>query len=528
MDNELITSEKNKTIQLLSLLFSKNIPEINESNYYLYHLYPENICRQCSSIPFLININFNTDKIIFNCKNHGIIELDIHEFIYKIREYSIDFNKCSKCFNRKIYFYNGILRFCCKCNKIFCTKCILHEHNNFAINLEEINNKCKIHFNENYKYFCDNCYSLLCEICCNRKDDHIDHNIINIDEVLLLNDYKDVLKNYSIIINECDDYELLTLNNFFINSYIINNHNYFYIFNFKNYLNILKDKKVHNEIKSKVTQIKKLSLFNKKYSANCNISDDNINLKYKNLTDSAFNFFAKIKFINDFKELYFHNNKIKNISLLKIMQIQNLSILDFSNNLINNINILSEINFTNLTKLDLSNNKINNISAFKKIKFKNLQRLSLSNNSIKDITALKYCFSNDKLRELFLYDNQISCVDIFEEKIIFQNLEILFLQKNEIQDINVIFRGDFNKMKELYLHNNLINDLNGLFNVNGFQELQELFLQGNNINDLRIFEHINLPSLSKLFLQNNKINYNIIKNKDIIQNLKYKIKKVLF
>ena len=121
-----------------------------------------------------------------------------------------------------------------------------------------------------------------------------------------------------------------------------------------------------------------------------------------------------------------------------------------------------------------------------------ITRKFAGNQLIKDLSILKFT----KLKELYLYDNDISDIKDLE-KMNLEKLEIIDLSNNEISDINIFEKIKFNNLKQMHLLKN-------------------------NISNIKVFEKSELEKLEILDLRKNKID--ITKNSDVISYLKSKIK----
>ena len=145
--------------------------------------------------------------------------------------------------------------------------------------------------------------------------------------------------------------------------------------------------------------------------------------------------------------------------------------LNLSENFIQDISPLLKMNYTNLKKLNLSKNRIENINIFDKLNVNNLEELNLSSNKIKDVSSLSK-LKLDNLTQINLYSNKISDISSFEFMNC-PNLRIIDISNNDIIDITV-------------------------------------------------FERMNFPQLNQIACSNNYFNHELIKNNDIISNLRRK------
>ena len=185
---------------------------------------------------------------------------------------------------------------------------------------------------------------------------------------------------------------------------------------------------------------------------------------------------------NELKELNLGNNNISDINILENANFPNLEKLILNGNGISDIIVLKKVEFEKLKDLNLYQNKISDIDVLKNSKFEKLKKLLLGNNQISDIKVLK-TVKFKKLKELDLEKNNISNIrDLETTK--FDNLKILKLGYNQIEDINILknlrFKGS---LTNLYLANNKIKDISVFNNFDqaGFDNLNTLTLAKNQI-----------------------------------------------
>ena len=125
---------------------------------------------------------------------------------------------------------------------------------------------------------------------------------------------------------------------------------------------------------------------NIKNDYNFNENDRFLSLEDKrggNLLLRDFFIFFTSKSKNEIEKLVLRNNDIDNPSLLKNIQLDNLTKLDLSMNNIKNLDFLKEMKAKNLTQLFLNNNKINDLSQLKNIRktFPRLNSIDLYSNN---------------------------------------------------------------------------------------------------------------------------------------------------
>ena len=167
----------------------------------------------------------------------------------------------------------------------------------------------------------------------------------------------------------------------------------------------------------------------------------------------------------------------------------------------NGLEILSLIEFNQIKTLSLVGNDICNIIPLRNMNFEELLVLNLDNNKINDLSVLTKVKFN-QLQKLWLNNNNITNINVFEN-VKFNLLQGLWLNNNSIEDISVFERMKLNQLQKIYINNNLINNIDCL-------------------------NKIKLKSLTLLSFTNNKIDYNISKNKGIIENIKRKISYIFY
>ena len=177
------------------------------------------------------------------------------------------------------------------------------------------------------------------------------------------------------------------------------------------------------------------------------------------------------------------------------------------------LQLLSELPFNlknNVIELNLSENVISDISPLIKMNYNNLKKFNLSKNKIENIDAF--------------------------EKIDLSNLETLNLSYNKLQNINSLPKTNLSNLTDLNLGYNKISDINALEFMK-CQNLRGIDLFNNEILDITVFERINFPQLVQISFAENYFNHELIKNYDIISNLRKKgcnvtiwgtIKQILF
>ena len=153
------------------------------------------ICPKCLEV---CRIDIEDYKIkLYGCRNGHKTEnilFSNFEETQKINESAIVCNNCKE--NIKSSTFNNQFYKCFTCNQNLCPMCrnihFKSKSQNFKHNIidyEEINYKCKKHFNESFISYCENCRENLCLLCETEHDNKYgkkEHTIIN---------YKDIMPN---------------------------------------------------------------------------------------------------------------------------------------------------------------------------------------------------------------------------------------------------------------------------------------------------------------------------------------------
>ena len=176
----------------------------------------------------------------------------------------------------------------------------------------------------------------------------------------------------------------------------------------------------------------------------------------------------------------------------------------------------------NETEIDLTNEKIgdNGLEILSLIEFNQIKSLSLDDNDLCNIIPLRN-MNCEQLLILNLDNNKINDLSVLT-KVKFNQLQKLWLNNNNITNINVFERVKFNLLQCLWLNNNSIEDIS-VFERMKLNQLQKIYINNNLINNIDCLDKIKLKSLTLISFTNNKIDYNIPKNKGIIENIKRKL-----
>ena len=173
----------------------------------LYYAYTCNIC----SYPVdILKIDDKLNTVTFKCLNpkekNNLKTIPIGEYLNLMKKYTYLYNKCSIYNKNHIKFKdNSIFTYYIKCDEIICSDCIpkhleTNKKNHHALNTEYIikNNeksiKCLLHPKEKNISFCLKCNIHICKECMKSKK-HINHSKINIIEILITDEVKNMLND---------------------------------------------------------------------------------------------------------------------------------------------------------------------------------------------------------------------------------------------------------------------------------------------------------------------------------------------
>ena len=210
-------------------------------------------CDECSEIPKIISTNLEKRTIIIKCKNHGLKELSIREYIINSLKYNTTNWKCSD--SEHIQKTSKEIFKLCQCGKVYCSQCypihkVKYNHNN-AIESDKFYLQCKnsSHFGTKYSGYCHECDENFCEIC---EKDHKGHAKIHnsnmeveqkeIEKIRKLNrEYRSLITYYE---------SLIRLNNLILYSYEKNRGNYYNLYNLNRIISNIKRKNIIDTFKN--------------------------------------------------------------------------------------------------------------------------------------------------------------------------------------------------------------------------------------------------------------------------------------
>ena len=395
----------------------------------LNHKFNSYCCPSCSELPEILNYSEGSGTIKLDCKNHGVMTLDIQEYLEKLEK----------------------------------------------MGQRQFNNKCKNH-NEQYVFYCRECKENLCEKCL---DDSIHKNHKNSiyeiqslnpnnNELFLLNDrinsYLQKKDQLTKMIKSLDD--KITFYDTLINSYEIQEPNYLLNINLKHLLygeKLNLDEFKNINFKKEKSHITNINDFIKTNFVEATKGLNQLTLINKNIKNELMQ-----ELINNIDNNNIFNI-LKNDSLIKepkdVISLNNIKMLNLRGNKITSLDFLSGKQFPNLKILSLNDNEIGSIDTLKDLSFPSMKELYLSKNKINDISVLSQVKMKN-LNILWLSDNNITSIEVFE-KVDFPQLLKLGLNKNKIKDISVFSKKKFPQLYELYLNDNE-------FEMNNFSKVIEV------------------------------------------------------
>ena len=268
--------------------------------------------------------------------------------------------------------------------------------------------------------------------------------------------------------------------------------------------NIEELNKIENEIKSSESPEKKKELEillyianNLKNNNNIKIINDNNQTEFYNenkliINDNNAQLFENVfKYLKDKKHYYYSSpfNNIRSLDLYKLnYKSENyIKYLPFSNlrkltlyNCNFDLNVLESNCFYWVEEIDLSNTTVTDIKGLcKNVPY--LEILNLSNNkSITNLNELKNARFKDKLKKLYLSNNDLSDLNVIEMKEFeFLKLLVLDLSHNRIKELSTL--SVFRNLQEINLEYNSISDPDELRFIIDLNKIRKIRIIGNAI-----------------------------------------------
>ena len=453
-------------------------------------------CTSCLYPVEILKIDDKENTTTFNCLNPNEKKptktIQISEYLDSIKKNTYLYSECSLCNRKQNEFKdNPIFSYCIKCDTVICSDCMdkhlkvngknHHEFNSeYIIKNNERSIKCLLHPKEKNLAFCLKCNIHICKECM-KSQKHINHNKINIIEISVTNEIKNMLNDIiniykGRIVTLTKEKEKMEAE----------------LYNRKE----SDKKKIEKQKKDQIEKIQKI--LKKELEENEKILNDNL---YK----------LKLKYENDIK-LCKNNFKISNENIIKKYGKLNIY-----------VNKKFNEELTNLEK-DY-NNKVNNLEYNKKINNnKNLLSINQILKNTQENYQDNYYYNHNVYNIIFRYYES-------KDKIIKQ----LLRQKvntniyNELYDIEKEkqkyknFIKEIKELKKLKNKNNYINDDNKITEFIGNIYNKNIIDGKNDENKIIMIYKINkyedkIKVLDEEFVENNKG-----KCKFFINNKKYDI-----
>ena len=396
-------------------------------------------CIECKSVPEIKNIDFITGTLLLNCPNeHGEIRTNIREYF---KQEFPHLYYSSKCNLGGIQYTNSTLfAYCTKCNETFCPDCTNIDitnkrHKPYHIKVNELTNKCPLHFKD-YNRYCLTCEKNLCFDCeCdhpekiqvpkpNKSDiDKLKAKRKRLEQKMQLQE--NLIKFLDTVIETWENHPL----------------NFYHSTNIENLANCidLNEGEANAKLEAlnnKLDQLEKklLEYLNIKFKVD--FTGKKINLNGKDLKDE------------DFK-------------LLSHLELHNAEEIDLSHNKISDTSPLKNFKSPNLKKIDLSYN--DNIQGIKSIKkdvlepklFPVLIEIKLDHNEkilTKDIEEIKSLLKTTYIKESELeyeLDKSEKQIRLFGENFFKKNQKNCKIKINDnSQKENIIEFFKYNEYKE--------------------------------------------------------------------------------
>ena len=383
--------------------------EINENEI---NLNPSTYTLSCIACPYIPSIQINTNQYSINveCENNIKISSEnnnisghfhdkilLEDYLLKIRA-NIENNKkmCSLCKNN-IDIEN--IYYCSFCKAFICEKCLNNKHikeknDHPSLKFNLINVCCCIHKKLN-KFYCKNCFRNICEDCLNNNKLHKDHDIVNLNDILIDDNYFKKINEE--IKNEENDIKIMTKK-------------------FEKYINFIQ----------------------KKFDDYIQLRNDEINLK-KNILNTYEKNKNNYNSINNIKKLKFDYFKF---NIEKDMDKNNLSKLKNFKKLINELILYEETKYNQKNKEEENKSKIN----VNNDNNNNLNILMDENDEEKKEEKKIKCYKENILLKSSKYEivNKINMQNVSAERVLslkndklliaFTNRMIIIYEKNDLKN----------------------------------------------------------------------------------------------
>ena len=435
---------------------------------------------------------------------------------------------CNDCHSipKIIFNYDNSYNMKCNCTKI----------ENLWSNSKDFQNKysfqenvegylcCKEHNLIKYKYYCVHCRIDICEKC------FIENHKTHLPTLFTDKKIEEILNSISLLIFKTNYNPKI--------EHIYWNQRKFLI---EKLIEEYKEFPCYNLYKSIISA--------KEYLENLN-KEEIEEIFYQIITDV--NQISKNKFRFPIIKINLSRQNIKDLSLIKELDLSNLKKLILNDNCISNIDPLLNCNFERLEIFELQNNQLNyqSLKDFDKMRFKKIKFINLYINKIESIKIFEKILNFKTLDKFYVGDNKFEKEEIFRNgdkkydlsfltnlgitgnftdetiffstKLILTNLEMLYVSRNNLSSLDFLKDIHCKKLFKLWAIQNKLTDYNDILKLKYKDNIQIINLEQNKINNIdNLFEFIsNFPSLTSLNLSSNTINLNDIKNKAIIEKIK--------
>ena len=445
----------------------------------------------CTACPYPIEIFKIDDKnntITFKCLNpkENQIEktIQISEYLYSMRKNTYLYSECSLCNRKQNEFKETpVFSYCIKCETIICPDCFekhlkTNEKNHPSLSIEYIikNNeksiKCLSHPKEKNLAFCLKCNTHLCKECL-KSEKHINHNKVNIIEILITDEIKNILNDIINIYNR--RITQLTAKKPKKESKLFNEKEYNKEKKRKQKLDKIKE--VQKDLKKELLENEKLLKDNLyklklKYEKEVELCKSNFNISKQNIK-------KRYKKLNNFLNKKF-NEEIDDLEK------------EYKNNIL-----------TYDKKIDINNNLLS-INYLLKNAQENYPDNYYHNNNIYNIIFKYYESKDENIKQLLSKDLYNELCNKVKEEQIYNSIKKGKEKLNDIKNLNNVNN----------VNNNIINDKDNKI-----------------IMTYKINKEKKIKILGEKFVKNNKKNYKLLINKkeykicEYIEHDKYEVNK---
>lgn len=421
-------------------------------------------CTNCDATPEFVEIDCNNQNIIFECKEHGRIKLDITTYLEKLSEKDVCQRKCEKCQkimkDSKLAFYH-----CFKDDKVYCQNDLPKNNGDNSLKNKDEKNQDIENSGGTLNLFCKTCNIYISRNINHQSqiNDQAQHEIIPKEK------YEPNIDDLNII------YLFQKILSLVITSYEKKPDNYYNCVNVKNMVKFLKkslfiepktsiiDKNNEKEIMELFDSIEenKKTFFNKLYRTNITGNEEIINLRDKQIGDFGLKLLCKMD-LRKLQKLILVNNNISNIEDLKFLNSYDLKTLNLAYNSINNIDVFKDVHFS-LNELNLNCNMIEDINILKTsvLQLKNFKELNLLKNNFhnennnNDIIKLKLNMKNKnvvfKSEKNDEYSRSIKCLESLNKK---YSIDIKI--NDTVADLSSVNKNNNDEVLKQLMHPNVL------------------------------------------------------------------------